>query len=298
MASQPIPLRFAEPHPRPFNFPATVNSHGWVELAPFSWDQDRATLTRPIELDTGTLVELSLRPWRNSISGVASSARPLTAAERSLLSRATRRMLRLDEDLGAFTRLAAGRSDHTMRLAPGAGRILRCPSLFEDIVCVLCTTNIAWSGTRRMVSRLVEQLGTPLPHDPEKRAFPLPRAVAEAGPEFLRQQVGLGYRSEYVWGFAHKVAQGALDLAVLEASGRPTAELRAELLAIKGIGPYAAATILMLLGRYGHLPIDSAMRSFVGNKYYQGQTPSDEQIQAIYAPWGDWRYLAYWFDSG
>ena len=66
---------------------------------------------------------------------------------------------------------------------------------------------------------------------------------------------------------------------------------------IKGVGPYAAATILMILGRYEHLAIDSEMRAFVSKKYYPDQPITEAQIRAIYAPWGKWQYLAYWFDA-
>src|SRR5881296_130475 len=41
-----------------------------------------------------------------------------------------------------------------------AGRLLRSPSLFKDIVKMICTTNCSWSATQRMVQNLVQKLGT------------------------------------------------------------------------------------------------------------------------------------------
>jgi 3-methyladenine DNA glycosylase/8-oxoguanine DNA glycosylase len=66
---------------------------------------------------------------------------------------------------------------------------------------------------------------------------------------------------------------------------------------IKGIGPYAAATLLMILGRYEHLAIDTELRAHVSTKYFQGQPVTEAQMREIYAPWGKWQYLAYWFDE-
>jgi 3-methyladenine DNA glycosylase/8-oxoguanine DNA glycosylase len=207
-------------------------------------------------------------------------------------------MLRLDEKLAGFHQLRAELNGWSLRLpASGGGRLLRCPTLFEDIVYTLCTTNIAWSGTIRMVDRLVSHLGESFPDHDERRAFPTAEAIARAGPEFLRQETGLGYRSDYVWELAAAVAEERLDLQTFDDPALPTESLEPALRQLKGVGPYAAATILMILGRYEHLAIDSEMRAFVSKKYFAGQRPSDEQIRSVYAPWGQWQYLAYWFDS-
>ena len=89
---------------------------------------------------------------------------------------------------------------------------------------------------------------------------------------------------------------GELDLEALATSDLPTSELRKQLLAIKGVGPYAAATMLMLLGRYDEIGVDTVFRDFVGRKYFDGNKPEDSEALAIYADWGRWKYLAYWFD--
>jgi 3-methyladenine DNA glycosylase/8-oxoguanine DNA glycosylase len=147
-----------------------------------------------------------------------------------------------------------------------------------------------------MIERLTTRLGRPFPGQEAWQAFPTPAAIAAAGPEFLKQETGLGYRSLYVWELATAVAEGRLDLERFEAPGYPVEELYRALRRIKGVGDYAAATILMLLGRYEQLAIDSEMRAFVARKYTAGQPATDAQIRAIYAPWGRWQYLAYWFD--
>ena len=107
----------------------------------------------------------------------------------------------------------------------------------------------------------------------------------------------MGYRSAYVWELAAAVVDGKVNLDIFENQELPTEELYRMLRQIKGVGDYAASTILMLLGRYDRLAIDSELRAFVFKKYFDDQPVSNDQIQTIYAPWGHWQYLAYWFDA-
>jgi 3-methyladenine DNA glycosylase/8-oxoguanine DNA glycosylase len=294
----PFDYFFEEQAPQPFNFEATAHAHGWVALRPFEWHEPAAELRRVHHLASGQVVRLRMQAADGSsnVQTQVEAVLPLTETDKAEISRAVRRMLRLDEDLSEFYRLRSQFDGWSLRLLPGSGRLLRCPSLFEDMIYTLCTTNIAWSGTIRMVDRLVTKLGHPFPAQEAWRAFPTPAAIAAAGPEFLKQETGLGYRSVYAWELATAVAEDRLDLEQFEAPGYPPEALYRDLRRIKGIGNYAAATILMLLGRYEQLAIDSEARAFVSRKYLAGQAATDAQIRAIYEPWGRWQYLAYWFD--
>ncbi len=301
MNAQLVCHTFEEETPSPFDFEATATEHGWVMLRPFEWQPAATELSRIHRLASGHVVRLRLRDGeRNPVQVIridVESADPLTPAAETEIRQAVRRMLRLDEDLTDFYHLATRMNGWQLRLRPGGGRLLRCPTLFEDIVYTLCTTNIAWSGTIRMVHRLTAHLGEPFPEVSDWRAFPTPAAIASAGAEFLRQETGLGYRSAYVWELAVAVVEGRLELARLEDPILPTETLHDELHQLKGVGPYAAATLLMILGRYDYLAIDTELRAHVSKKYFDGQPASEAQIRSIYAPWGAWQYLAYWFDS-
>ena len=68
-------------------------------------------------------------------------------------------MFRLDEDLRRFYTLCRKRGAPWTQVTRGLGRLLRSPNLFEDIVKTICTTNIQWSGTRRIVAGLVNEFG-------------------------------------------------------------------------------------------------------------------------------------------
>jgi 3-methyladenine DNA glycosylase/8-oxoguanine DNA glycosylase len=286
--------------PSPFSLEHTAYSHGWVVLAPNAWDEGRHAVQRVERLTTGKVVLLQ-------ISGAGSVEQPgmsievshpgkLSPAEQDEITAAVGRMLRIDEDLSEFYALCKKRGDRWLRLTDGLGRLLRSPTLFEDVIKTICTTNIQWGGTRGMVRRLVDAFGEPYAGDPALRAFPTPEVIAAGSPETFAGAVRMGYRADYVHTLAKHVASGELDLEALRDSEVPTPELKKELLAIKGVGNYAAATLLMLLGRYDELALDTVFREFVSKKYFSGQRPSDKEAQAIYDDWGKWKYLAYWFD--
>src|SRR5207245_2481087 len=95
----------------------------------------------------------------------------------------------------------------------GAGRMLRSPTVFEDLVKTICTTNCSWGLTKNMVTNLVQKLGSKSEPPPSgggtdaasvapsfyanKHAFPTPEAMASVGTEFYRDEIRAGYRSPY-----------------------------------------------------------------------------------------------------
>ena len=292
--------------PQPFDFRGTVYSHGWAVLSPHAWDPDVPALERVHRLPSGQVVVLLARPEPDpEAPGVAVEVRhasPLDPHDEEAIRQDVKHMLRLDEDLTEFHRRCRERGGRWAEVAEeGLGRLLRSPTLFEDAVKTICTTNVQWGGTRRMVRELVEAYGDPAPEATAPpsgagRAFPTPHAIAEVPRERFVESVGLGYRAPYVHELAGRVASGELDLEALARSDRPTAELERELRGLKGVGPYAAATLLMLIGRYDVLAVDSVFRGFVAERYFDGRTPSDDEARAVYEDWGRWRFLAYWFD--
>jgi 3-methyladenine DNA glycosylase/8-oxoguanine DNA glycosylase len=208
-----------------------------------------------------------------------------------------RRMLKLDEDLADFYRQAAGHPTLGAIVEGGRGRLLRSPTFFEDVVKTICTTNITWSQTKAMVARLVETLGAPYSGNPELRAFPTAQQIADADPAWFNKSIRLGYRNQYVQELAHKIADGGFQLEALDDRAIDPVALRKAIKEIKGVGDYAANTLMMIVGHYGHLAIDSEFRAHVTTRYFAAaESVSDREMAAIYEEWGDWQYLAYWFD--
>ncbi|MBN2502856.1 MAG: DNA-3-methyladenine glycosylase 2 family protein [Anaerolineales bacterium] len=286
--------------PAPFDFYSTAYSHGWVVLLPNSWDDGGQIVQRVEQLSSGMVVKLA-------ISGQGSVPAPrlkvqvesegeLDKQERAEIRTTVRMMFRLDEDLSEFYELCRARGGFWVQIPNGKGRLLRSPTLFEDVVKTICTTNIQWGGTKRMIENLVNGFGASYPGDPDRHAFPTPETIASVDPEAFAEVVRMGYRAPYVYELAQQIAAGTVDLEDWRDESFPTPELKKKLLAIKGVGNYAAATLLMILGRYDELAVDTVFRQFVSEKYFGGEKVPDAEGIALYADWGKWQYLAYWFD--
>lgn len=284
----------------PFHFGFTAYSHGWVVLAPNAWDGERKAVRRVQHLNSGQVVRVQVTGSPSvdepCVDVEVDHALPLTETERAEILAAVRHMFRVDEDLSEFYALCVERGGRWAKLSGGLGRLLRSPTLFEDIVKTICTTNIQWGGTKRMVRKVVEAFGKPFADDPTQKAFPTPESIAAVSKETFVDAVRLGYRGPFVHELAVRVTSGDLDLNAFWRAGISTSDLKKQLLKIKGVGNYAAATLLMILGRYDELAVDTVFRQFVSKKYFDGGRPTDDEARAVYDSWGKWKYLAYWFD--
>jgi 3-methyladenine DNA glycosylase/8-oxoguanine DNA glycosylase len=148
-----------------------------------------------------------------------------------------------------------------------------------------------------MVGSLVEHLGEAAPGAPPTgplgRAFPSPAALAAAPEDFYRDVVRAGYRGAYLRRLAAGVVAGEIDLERLEAGDLPEDEVAERLLALPGVGPYAAAHVMLLLGRHSRLVLDSWTRPkyarLVGRK-----TVTDKQIERRFRRYGNNAGLAFW----
>ncbi len=179
----------------PFSLRAVIASHGWARLSPFAADALSNTLTRVELLESGRVVDLLICETSGGVSVLSREA--LSGPEREEVSRKVWWMLGLGEDMRPFYRLVEGEARLAHVEPQCLGRLLRSPTVFEDIVKTILTTNTTWAGTVRMTSALVSHLGTPLPTDPSRHAFPTPAQIAAVSEETL-QQMGLGYRARHI----------------------------------------------------------------------------------------------------
>lgn len=276
--------------PKRFDLRLALHGHGWVSLAPHRWHEDRAVLETVLSVD-GQAVDVSL--WhRGSTLEFELSERGarFVSAARSQLTR----MLRLDEDFEAFWR--ACRREPRLRWVAkrGAGRLMRSPTTFEDLMKLLFTTNCSWSATQRMTERLVEALG---PRSRSgRRAFPGPAACLAAGEAFFRDEVRAGYRAARAVDLAAAFVDQRLSDGHLDDPSVSTDVLRSRLLALPGFGPYAAGQALRLLGRYDDLALDSWCRSKLAQLEGKKKPRSDRAIERSYARYGAYRGLVLWMD--
>ena len=151
------------------------------------------------------------------------------------------RVLRLDHDLSGFYAKAAHDPDLAWA-ATGAGRMLQGPTVFEDVVKTVCTTNCAWSATVRMVNAMVEHLGDPAVGGTGSLGERVPDARDDGrhagGVLSGRGPRGLP-RSRTCARWRARVADGDLDLEALATATPdelPDDELERQLLALPGRG--------------------------------------------------------------
>ncbi|HVN69548.1 MAG TPA: Fe-S cluster assembly protein HesB [Candidatus Binatia bacterium] len=279
MALFELPLRGAGGEP--IDFARTVYSHGLAALAPASIEPDPLVYRRAFRVGD-RVVEVAVRERGSRL--VAETEARVGRRQAAALESAVARMFRLRDDLAPFYALIAG--DGALGwAAKGAGRILASPTVFEDVVKTICTTNCAWSATIRMTGALAALGGG---------AFPDAAQLAATPASWYRDVARMGYRGPYVRAIARDVVSGKLDLESLYGPSSLTEEEVEEvLLALPGIGPYGAAHVMQLVGRHRNLVLDSwtrpKYRRLAGRKQ-----AADATIRRAFARYREYAGLAFW----
>ena len=318
-------MRLDLPARKPFNFHSVVNSHGWRQLAPCRFEND--VLIYVDHLSTKRTVEYRISA---SPEGVQVETGKLNKAEQKEVAERVTWMFGLEMDFSDF--YAASRLEPKLARAKkqALGRVLRSPTLFEDVIKTIFTTNTLWAATRNMTLKLVKEFGahlhlrqvqvstasgtstrSPLTHlhlrqvqvssrsslgsEENYKAVHTPEAIAASNPDYIKEKIRVGYRAPAIHDLAVRVASGKYDLESLKTSSLSTLELRKELMTIKGVGPYAAANLLMLLGRHDFIPIDSSALTVVSHEWYRGKPITARHVEKRFQKWGEYKGLAFWF---
>jgi 3-methyladenine DNA glycosylase/8-oxoguanine DNA glycosylase len=242
--------------------------------------------------------------------------RTLSRAERSQAEQQISRMLRLDESaatIADFHKRDPRFAANSCAIQAGRGRLMRSPTFFEDVIKTVTSCNVAWTSTIIMNARLCAVVGPgslKSPHPCGAKAFPTPRRVAAKGPRILRARCSVGYRDQRIVELAQMFERGSksggakksrlagIDTNWFEDPSTPDDAVHAALIELPGIGPYAAANIMQLLGRYSRLPLDS--ESLRHAKSVLGWEGADralmKRMHDHYAPMGPHAFRSYWFE--
>lgn len=269
--------------PADYDFSRDVCSYGYFLLAPNHWDPAGKTLTRPLDLEGGVaVVRLGQAEPGGPVTGEAD--RRLSRGEQAEAKRQITRMLRLDDESMAEFHRADPRWKKS-----GRGRLFRSPTFFEDLIKTVTSCNVTWPSTIVMNRRLCEVVNP---------AFPSARQMARRRPETLRARCRVGYRDKRMVELGKLVAGGEADPAWFEDRSNPDESVYKALLALPGIGPYAAANVMQLLGRYSRVAIDT--ESVRHGRVVLGMTGTPKQIEkqvaAHFEPFGEHRFRSYWFE--
>jgi 3-methyladenine DNA glycosylase/8-oxoguanine DNA glycosylase len=269
-------LEFATP--ADFRFRATVESHGWYQLAPYSYDESAVILSRPHKLRNGSLATLNM--YGDTL--VVEADKPIDAEEIRPIVNA---IFRLDHDLSGFYEQMSRTKGYEWVAQQKAARIMASPSIWEDLAKTLLTTNTSWGNTKSMVRKLASI-------DPDG-IFPSPEQVASLSLEDFSIKAGAGYRNAYLYSLAQGIANG--DINPESWRELDTESLYKTVRGIKGFGDYATGSILRLLGHYDRLAIDSVARDSY-KRLTGASEATDKAIISHYEPYGTWRGLVQWMD--
>lgn len=177
---------------------------------------------------------------------------------------------------------------------------MRSPTFFEDVIKTVTSCNVTWPSTVNMNRRLCDAFGERSTSG--SPAFPTPDRLASAKPAALRARCGVGYRDARIVELAKRFARpnkpGGIDPRWFEDPTATDEEIHEALLELPGIGPYAAANIMQLLGRYARLPLDT--ESVRHGKAVLGMSGTDRHIMKAmsshFEPFGEHAFRSYWFE--
>lgn len=281
-----------------FQFWPTVVGHGWCDLPPYRCDEDTHTLERLHELPDGSIVRLVLHaaaftPGSLPVQVIGASDK-FTSLQKDDIRRALRRALEIDRDLNGFYKMVRKHKRYKWIEKAGVGRMLASPTVWEDLVKTLMTTNTTWNMTKQMVGRVVT-LGDV--HPGGGHAFPTPQRIASLALDDLNTHIRAGYRGAYLHELATRLARGTLEVESWRDADVPSDELYKRIKGLKGFGDYAAGNMLRLLGHFDRLATDTECRAVYRDSINNGiAAKDDKEIAAYYEPFGTWRGLVQWMD--
>ncbi len=204
--------------PAGFTLATVALAHGGCGLAPTGWDgRLHLRLPRPVTVDADLGV---------TFDGKAPDVATL------------RHVLGLDDDLTELHDACDRLPELAWVRAAGAGRLLRSPTVWQDLVGALAATNTSYRSTQAMLRALVGD-----------GAFPSPEQVLE-----LPAPTGWGYRTPHLLTMAGRIA-GGLDVQAWLDPDLPDADVLTAVRTLPGLGPYAAAQVLPLLGPRPRPPV-------------------------------------------
>ncbi|MYD51194.1 MAG: hypothetical protein F4W93_06875 [Dehalococcoidia bacterium] len=254
----------------------TVQSHGWVALEPWKWDEESGELSRTDLLGEPTKIMVTQGGARAIDVLVEGNG----STDMSAVEVMVRRWLSLDWDPADAIDAASGvDSDVADVIRQGGGRFLRGSNFYEDYLKTVCTVQINWAGTKRMAGRLVQEIGDGF--------VPTPVQVLDAGEAVLRERASMGFRAKGIMVSTERLLRdGLVDENGVGAEGLLTYEV---LMGLHGIGPYAASHLRVLLQDFSRVPVDSEVTKFFRERHGIGP----KEVEPFLERWGEYKFLGY-----
>jgi len=260
----------------------TVLSHGWVNLAPWKWDNEQGILQRPERLSIGQKVYVEVTQMSSKELRVrANLSEGIDGTEE--LDGVVRRWLSLDwNPKPAISHVNNFSPDIARFIRIGGGRFLRSSTFYEDFVKTVCTMNASWAFTQKATSRLIEEIGDGI--------FPSPIEIINTGQDFLQKKIRMGYRSKVLFQATDRLLKEGLIYE--NGKGNEKKINYNNLISLWGIGQYAAAHLMVLLQDFSRIPIDSEVIRYCRKTY----GIAEDEIAQYFSKWGKYSFLGYKLD--
>lgn len=207
------------------------------------------------------------------------------------LERLARRMLGLTQPVAAFERAHARHPQLGPLIARRPGlRVPLAATPFEALSWAITGQQISLGAAVALRRRLIAAAG--LRHSGGLGCYPDARSLLRLGEDALRAAGFSQAKARALRALADAVAQGQLPLdRWVEAP--PADEIRAELLRLRGIGPWTVDYALLRGFGWvdGSLHGDAAVRRSLQALLGAGQRPSADEARRWLAPFSPWRAL-------
>jgi AraC family transcriptional regulator of adaptative response / DNA-3-methyladenine glycosylase II len=199
-------------------------------------------------------------------------------------------LLGLDDDPGAFARLAR-KVGHAKLVHGRTGlRISRTQSIFDGLIWSIIGQQINFPFACLLKRRVTELAGIPVADG--LIAPPTPEAIAALDPADLLPLQFSRQKADYLVALSRLVARGELDLESLRAMSATRAERT--LLALRGLGPWSVNYVMMrALGFADCVPLgDTGVTSGLQALFDLSTRPNVDDTRRLMAIFSPYRSLA------
>jgi 3-methyladenine DNA glycosylase/8-oxoguanine DNA glycosylase len=276
--------------PDTFSLRGAIQRSGWLLYPPFRVHTLGTQLYRVERLGTLPAVELTL--YQAPAGLVLNAEAQLSGQEIEEASAKVWRMLRLEEDVQPFLRLARHTEhlDATTRLG---ARLIRGATLFEDVLTATVAVRterdtVSWE----LVDGLVDRLGEPLPVNPTRHAFPTPERVLRDSA--LLSDLLSAQLFDRVQQIAYLFHQQGDEVEALVQRPWAAEDLAASLTHTFQLEAESLGLLMLSLGRYDHIPDDALAQRRMGKINGGGADVDPDAARQFFARWQPWGGLAYW----
>lgn len=275
---------------RKFDFEKFIYFHGWIYLAPYNIYENERAIGRYLKNSTCKNVYVKIivsDDERYTILKVIAPEDIKTSdRDKTVLRKQIKRMFMLDEDFSAFHDLCKKNPSLKYVYENNCKGMLRSPNAFEDLTKTVCTTNCDWRNTKKMCTSLCGL---------DSGNFPSPKDILKYSIGKLSKIAPLGYRANTVYQISKLTEEGKLELDRWADDG-DYGRIRKVLKDIKGIGEYSINHMLVLLGDFSNIPVDSEVLKYLKEIYFRGKDVSTKELTKPFERYGDFKYLAYKYE--